>query len=111
MSSTRVRVKRRTANQVSCLSALLLISILFGLSGCSGLVSQSQATNSSPLAPSITTQPVNQTVTAGQTATFIVVAGGTAPLSYQWKKNGTTISGATSASYTTPATTNSDNGA
>jgi hypothetical protein len=32
-------------------------------------------------------------------------------LSYQWKKGGTAISGATSSSYTTPATTSSDNGA
>jgi hypothetical protein len=59
----------------------------------------------------ITTQPASQTVTAGQTATFSVAATGTAPLSYQWRKNGAAISGATSSSYTTPATTSSDNGA
>lgn len=47
---------------------------------------------------------------AGQTATFTVVATGTAPLTYQWQKNGVNISGATSVSYTTPATTTSDNG-
>jgi len=62
------------------------------------------------VAPTITTQPVNQAVTAGQTATFAVVAIGTAPLSYQWQKNGANIAGATSASYTTPATTTSDSG-
>ncbi len=61
--------------------------------------------------PSITTQPANVTVTAGQTATFSVTANGTATLTYQWTKNGTAISGATSASYTTPATTTADNGA
>ena len=66
---------------------------------------------STPIAPTITTQPANQTVTAGQTATFTVVAAGTAPLSYQWQKNGVNITGATSASYTTPATTTSDSGA
>ena len=60
--------------------------------------------------PAITTQPANQAVTAGQTATFAVVATGTAPLSYQWWKNGTSIGGATFASYTTPATTTADNG-
>jgi len=38
---------------------------------------------SSAAPPTITTQPANQTVTAGQTATFTVVASGTAPLSYQ----------------------------
>jgi len=62
------------------------------------------------VAPSITTQPVNQTVTAGQTATFSVLASGTAPLSYQWRKNGTNITGATSSSYTTAATTTADSG-
>src|SRR4029077_675982 len=44
-------------------------------------------------------------------ATFNVAATGTAPLSYQWRKSGVTISGATSATYTTQATTSSDNGA
>jgi len=67
--------------------------------------------NAAPVAPAITTQPTNQTVTAGQTASFSVVATGTAPLTYQWRKNGMAISGATSSTYTTPATTSSDNGA
>ena len=62
------------------------------------------------VAPTITTQPVNQTVTAGQTATFSVVAAGTAPLGYQWQKNGANIVGGTSMSYTTPVTAISDNG-
>ena len=63
------------------------------------------------VAPSITTQPASQTVTAGQTATFSVAATGTAALTYQWKKNNVAISGATSASYTTPTETTADNGA
>jgi hypothetical protein len=67
--------------------------------------------NAAPVAPSITTQPANQTVTAGQTAFFNVAATGTAPLSYQWKKSGVAISGATLSAYTTPATASSDNGA
>src|SRR6202007_2353560 len=65
--------------------------------------------NPAPVAPSITTQPASQTVTAGQTATFSVTATGTAPLNYQWQKNGVALSGATSSSYTTPAETTSDN--
>src|SRR5204863_514267 len=63
------------------------------------------------VAPTITTQPASQMVSAGQTATFTVTAAGTAPLSYQWQKNGTAIGGATAASYTTPATVTSDSGA
>jgi len=66
--------------------------------------------NGATVAPTITTPPANQTVAAGQTATFTVVAGGTAPLSYQWQKNGANITGATSASYTTPITTTADSG-
>jgi hypothetical protein len=50
-------------------------------------------------------------VAAGSTATFSVAATGTAPLSYQWYKNGAAVSGATASSYTTPATTSADNGA
>jgi hypothetical protein len=62
-------------------------------------------------APSITQQPANATVAEGATATFTVVASGTAPLSYQWYKNGAAVSGATAASYTTPAASAADNGA
>lgn len=62
------------------------------------------------VAPYIITQPVNQTVTAGQTATFSVAASGTAPLNYQWQMNGSNISGANAASYTTPATTTANTG-
>src|SRR2546426_994151 len=79
-----------------------------------GTVTSSAATltvNPAPVAPTILTQPSSQTVTAGQTASFTVAATGTAPLSYQWNKNGTAITGATSSTYTTPATTNSDSGA
>jgi len=66
---------------------------------------------STAVAPSITTPPASQTVTAGQTATFWVTANGTAPFSYQWQRNGSDIAGATSSSYTTPATTAGDSGA
>jgi len=60
--------------------------------------------------PAITTQPSSQSVSAGATATFTVVASG-GSLTYQWYKNSAAITGATSANYTTPATTTSDNGA
>jgi hypothetical protein len=62
------------------------------------------------VAPTITAQPQDQLVTVGQTATFSVAATGTAPLSFQWQKSGTAISGATSATYSTPVTTLADSG-
>jgi alpha-tubulin suppressor-like RCC1 family protein len=52
------------------------------------------------VAPVITAQPTNVTVTVGGMSTFSVTAGGTAPLSYQWNFNGTNITGATNATLT-----------
>jgi hypothetical protein len=82
------------------------------VSTATGSVTSNPATltvTASAVAPSITSQPISKTVTAGQTATFSVAAAGTVPLSYKWMKNGTPITGATSSTYTTPATTTSDN--
>jgi sugar lactone lactonase YvrE len=52
--------------------------------------------------PSITTQPATTTVNLGDTATFTVTAAGTAPLSYQWRKDGVPLAGATSATLVVP---------
>ncbi len=50
-------------------------------------------------APAITDQPDNVEVSAGQAASFSVSASGSSPLSYQWQKGGSNISGATSSTY------------
>jgi lectin family protein/Ig-like domain-containing protein len=83
-------------------SALILVS----LAGCAGGFEGSKA-----VSPFAVSQPVSQTVTVGQTATFSVSANGTGPLTYQWFKNGVAITGATSSTYTTPATALNDSGA
>ncbi|HKD70938.1 MAG TPA: immunoglobulin domain-containing protein [Candidatus Acidoferrum sp.] len=91
----------------------LLVTLCLGLSlaGCGSSSSPNTSSgHPQPTLLSITTQPASQTVTAGQTATFTVVASGSAPLSYQWQKNGTNLSGATAASYNTPVTTTADSG-
>ena len=62
-------------------------------------------------APAITQQPQNQTVPAGGSATFTVVASGSPPLAYQWQRNGVDISGAAASSYTLANAQLSDNGA
>ncbi|MFP5210096.1 MAG: immunoglobulin domain-containing protein [Acidobacteriota bacterium] len=79
------------------------------LAGCS---SAPATTNSEPppAKVAITTQPANQAVPIGRTATFTVTATGTAPLYYEWLKNGAPIEGASSASYTTPNITLADSG-
>ena len=89
------------------LATVAAFLLLLTLPGCNS--SSNSGGGTPPIAPSITTQPANQSVTIGQTAMFTVAATGTAPLTYQWQKNNTNISGATSSTYTTPATTQSDN--
>ena len=76
-----------------------------------GTASSSSARLTVTLPPVITNQPASKTTRVGQTATFAVVATGTAPLTYQWKKNAVEIPRATNSSYRTPPTTPADNGA
>lgn len=78
----------------------------------SNIVTSAQFTTSAPAEnPVITSQPSNATVKRGQTATFTTAATGSGTVTYQWQRNPggvgswADISGATSASYTTPATT------
>jgi len=66
-----------------------------------GLSLNSCSSGSAAVAPSITVQPANQTVSVGQTATLTVMAIGRSPLAYQWQENGSDFSGATCASYNT----------
>ena len=67
--------------------------------------------NAAVVAPTISTQPVSTTVVAGSPASFQILANGSAPLAYQWQRNGVDISGATSASYALAAPTAVDSGA
>ena len=77
--------------------------------GSGGAVYRIQYTAS--LAPSITSHPSDLIVAEGQNAVFTVAASGATPLTYQWKRNGANISGATSSSYTIASTNLSDDGA
>jgi hypothetical protein len=68
------------------------------------------APSPTPTAPTISAQAADATVLTGATPTFSITATGTGD-TYQWKKNGTDIAGATSSSYTTPAAIWSDDSA
>jgi len=67
-----------------------------------------------PAAPTVLTQPSDQVVSAGATATFSAAAFGSATVQWQETFDGgaswADIAGATATSYTTPATTTADNG-
>jgi hypothetical protein len=93
------------------ISWILLSQFSALLLGCGGGNGGGGGGGTAPVAPSIATQPADQRVVVGTTATFSVTAGGTAPLSYQWQKGSTPITGATASNYTTPATALTDDGA
>ncbi len=61
-------------------------------------------------APQVTGQPTAATRGLGGSATFTVTATGSATLSYQWRKNGNNIDGATDNSYTLNPVHESDAG-
>jgi glucose/arabinose dehydrogenase len=76
-----------------------------------GTATSNEATLTVNAPPAITGQPADQTVTQGQAASFGIVAGGSATLTYQWQRNQVNISGATASTYTIAATALADNGA
>ncbi len=63
-----------------------------------------------PPAPTIVTQPAATTVLDAAPGSFSVVANGAAPLTFQWRRNGTDIAGATAAIHNFTADF-ADNGA
>jgi len=78
-------------------------------SACASVTSAPATLIVSDSPPVITQPPQSLTVCAGQPATFTVEASGQG-LSYQWRKNGLVIGGATGPAYTIPAASTSDVG-
>jgi hypothetical protein len=93
-------MKKRVMSIVATLAFTALAAFQ---SNCGGTVGEGSGSN--PIAASISQQPINVAVTAGQTAVFSVTATGTPPPNYQWYQGTTLISGAISASYSIPNTT------
>ncbi len=60
--------------------------------------------------PTITTQPTSQTATVGGSATFTVSASGDPAPTFQWRKDGTDIAGATGSTFTIDTVAESDAG-
>jgi hypothetical protein len=56
------------------------------------------------------TTPANQSVCVGSPASFSTTASGSGPFSYQWKKNGSPIGGATASSHSIPSAQGADAG-
>lgn len=93
-------------------AAIVAALLLSACGGGGGTPAAGGSTPTAPVAqaPTIATQPAAQSVTAGQSATFTVKAGGDG-LSYQWQRDGKEIAGATSDTYTLSNAQTGDNGA
>lgn len=87
---------------------LQVIALTSWLVACGGKVGDSAPVSGSA-APQISQQPVSVTVTEFNQATFSVTASGNGALTYQWRRNGADIAGATAPSYTTPSQTQANN--
>jgi len=83
------------------------------VSNSAGTVTSSNATLTvivPPAPPAIVTQPANQSVIVGQTATFNVSATGATPLSYYWRNGTTVLTNSASASFSIPNAQTADAG-
>lgn len=104
--------KYATIDQNGLLTALaegsVSITASYAEDGISKSITKLVKIDSSLVAPEIVTQPVEQTVRQGDSVSFSVTATGSEVLSYQWKKNGVNIKGATSSTYTINNVTISD---
>ncbi len=110
----RHRFHRHSLQPGSILPAsILLYSILASavllVTGCGGSGSPAKTTAPLSIAPTITTQPASQTMLLGRSATFTVAATGTAPLFYQWYRNGVAVSNGNATTFLTPVVTAADN--
>jgi hypothetical protein len=68
-----------------------------------GTVASAQAAVTLNAVPTVVLQPLPVNVNPGAAASFNVTAEGTAPLRYQWRRDGVPISGATAATYSIAA--------
>ena len=98
-------------------STLTLSNVVGGESGAyTAIVSDpyghaiSAAANLVVIDPFITNQPASLQIAAGQPAVFNIGVAGTAPLAFQWRKDGTNIPGATAATLSLPSAQATDAG-
>jgi hypothetical protein len=75
-----------------------------------GAITSQVATLTVIVPPAITVQPKSYNTNVGATVTFSVGASGTAPLTYQWRKDGEDLLGATLNAYTLANVQPSDSG-
>ena len=99
-----------TINNVQTTNAGTYSVVVNNLAGSAAGSNAVLTLNTNPVAPSFVTQPASVIVLAGGNAGFSAAASGTAPIYYQWLKNGSPISGATATTLNFTNVQNSDSG-
>jgi len=77
--------------------------------GCGG--GDKGPTQPQATAPTITVHPQDATADAGATVSFSVSASGSPPLSYQWRRDGAAVTGATASTFSLTSVSAADDGA
>ena len=98
----------------AAIGRLALAGICLVLAACGGSADAPpppETGTAQAVPPTITQQPADTSVTTGQGASFTVAATGTAPLAYQWQRNGVDVAGATTTTYAIATTALADSGA
>lgn len=97
--------------QMSDTGSLLRVRVSSAAGSLTSSAAALSVTAPAPTAPVIAVQPQNTSAPYGQGATFSVSATSSSTLSYQWRRNGSAIDGATEATYSVPMTVPGDHGA
>lgn len=87
----------RRHRRAAPLAGALALAAAALLAGCGGGGGGGASGDPHTASVIITTPPANQAVVSGQSARFSVVATGNGSLNYQWRLNGTDVSGATAS--------------
>lgn len=87
---------------------LLVLAVSLFLSGCTSSSTSQGGGTPALQAPQITAQPVGTAAYIGDTATLTVTATGSSPLTYDWRRNGTTLGAASTSTYVTAPLTSAD---
>lgn len=85
-----------------------IVAALAFVAGCGGGGDAAETVTSAPV---ITQAPQSRDATEGDSVEFSVTAGGSAPLAYQWQRDGVVVAAATTATLSVPAVGLADDGA
>jgi endonuclease/exonuclease/phosphatase family metal-dependent hydrolase len=93
-TASSISISNFSLRQTSGIGTMLLDNLVVASTFAEATGSQSN------VPPSIVTQPQDQIATAGDTVSFSVEAGGTAPFTYQWLSNNIPVPHATNDTFT-----------